>query len=114
MPEETGWATGVLLYIVFALAELVLAFAAVALLALVRRPAVPIFGGIALLLVGIPGSWLENLALIPWREDRPILVIGGAPGFIELALTAVAAVWLLKSRNVRDFFDHRLVARTFD
>jgi hypothetical protein len=102
------------LYVAFALIELALAFAAIMLLALVRQPFVPWFAAAALLLVGQFGRWLENLLLAPYRPDRPIIELNGAFDFLELVIVVCGAVWLLKSRNVRDFYDRRLLARTFE
>lgn len=95
--------------------ELVAAMAAIASIVLVHRPFVPVLATAALLLCGMPGYWLENVILSSYMPSgRSVIGPMNIWVLLDLALVLAAAVWLLKSRNVRDFFDHSLVARTFD
>lgn len=101
--------------VIFTLAEIAAAFASIALLVLVRRSFVPYVVAAFLLFCGMPGYWLQNLILSAFSPDhQAILGDLNAWVFLDLVITVVGAAWLLKSRNVRTFFDHRLLPQTFD
>ncbi len=102
------------LAMLFTIVEIAAAFAAIALLVLVRRSFVPYVAAGALLWCGYPGYWLQNLILSAFRPDHRV-VVGELSGWVvlDLAIELIGAVWLLKSRNVRTFFNHRLLPETF-
>ena len=110
--EYAGIAT---LAVIFTLAEIAAAFASIAILVLVRRSFVPYVAAASLLFCGMPGYWLQNLVLSAFSPDRQA-ILGDMTALVllDLVIVAVGAVWLLKSRNVHTFFDHRLLPRTFD
>jgi hypothetical protein len=109
------YATIATLAVIFTLAEIAAAFASIALLALVRRSFVPYVVAASLLFCGMPGYWLQNLVLSAVSPGhQPILGDMTALVLLDLVIAMVGAVWLLKSRNVRTFFDHRLLPQTFD
>ncbi len=101
------------LAVTFTLIELAAAFVSIALLVLVRRAFVPYFVAAALLFCSLPGHWLQNLVLSAFQSDQPVLGTLTALALLDFAIALVGAVWLLKSRNVRDFFNHRLLPQTF-
>lgn len=103
------------LAVIFTLAEIAAAFASIAVLALVRRSFAPYLVAASLLFCGMPGYWLQNLMLSALGPGRQT-VVGALNAWVllDLVITVVGAVWLLKSRNVRIFFDHRLLPQTFD
>jgi hypothetical protein len=63
----------------------------------------------------MPGYWLQNLVLSAFSPGYPS-ILGDMTALVvlDLAIAVVGAVWLLKSRSVRTFFDHRLLPQTFD
>lgn len=101
--------------VIFTFAEIAAAFASIVLLALVRRSFVPYVVAASLLFCGMPGYWLQNVVLAAVAPDHR-LFLGDMNGWValDLAIALVGAVWLLKSRSVRIFFDHRLLPQTFD
>jgi hypothetical protein len=110
--EYANFAT---LALLFTLIEIAAAFASIAAMVLVRRSFVPYLAAASILFCSMPGYWLQNLVLAAVSPDHR-LFLGEMNGWVvlDIAIALVGAVWLLKSRNVRTFFDHRLLPRTFD